>query len=130
MATNQDGASDERFTPFKSSWRIWGIFFALCLLSFISVVDATIITTSLPTITREIVGAEKYVWIANAYLFASTAPQPFFGQISNIFGRRNPMLVSIALFALGSGIVGPSREMTCKHGLVSTMRCLRRMLKT
>ena len=98
--------TDEEPKPFKHTWRIWGVFVALCLLSFISAVDATIITTSLPTITREIGGETDYVWIANSFLFASAAPQPFFGQISNIFGRRNPMLFSIVLFALGSGIAG------------------------
>jgi MFS family permease len=34
--------------------------------------------------------------------------QPLFGQISNIFGRRTPMLVALALFATGSGIGGGS----------------------
>ncbi|KAK3385915.1 major facilitator superfamily domain-containing protein [Podospora didyma] len=91
---------------FQHSWRVWCIFIVLCLLSFISAVDATIITTSLPTITREIGGGHDYVWIANSFLFSSTVPQPFFGQIANIFGRRNPMIVSIFLFALGSGIAG------------------------
>ncbi|KAK2736781.1 hypothetical protein FQN57_000553 [Myotisia sp. PD_48] len=91
---------------FRHSWRIWCIFLVLCLLSFISAVDATIITTSLPTIAREIGGGEQYIWIANSFLFATTAPQPFFGQIATIFGRRIPILVAISLFALGSGISG------------------------
>lgn len=95
---------------FTRSWRIWCIFSALCLLSFMSAVDATIITTSLPTIAREIGGAEKYVWVANSFLFATTVPQPLFGQIANIFGRRNPLLVAIALFALGSGISGGAKN--------------------
>ncbi|KAK3985503.1 major facilitator superfamily domain-containing protein [Cladorrhinum sp. PSN332] len=102
---------DNAGTKFTHSWRIWLVFLVLCLLSFISAIDATIITTSLPTITHSIAGSNHdssndYVWISNTYLFASTAPQPFFGQISNILGRRNPMLVSIALFALGSGVAG------------------------
>ncbi|KAL9036216.1 MAG: hypothetical protein Q9180_004426 [Flavoplaca navasiana] len=86
------------------SLRFWCLFGSLCLISFISSIDATIITTALPTITREIGGEEQYVWIANSFVFASTAPQPLFAQISNIFGRRNPMLVAVSLFALGSGI--------------------------
>ncbi|GAB1318484.1 Major facilitator superfamily (MFS) profile domain-containing protein [Madurella fahalii] len=99
---NEQGETE----TFQHSWRLWCIFIVLCLLSFISAVDATIVTTSLPTITREIGGSHDYVWIANSFLFASTVPQPLYGQISNIFGRRNPMLVSIALFALGSGLAG------------------------
>ncbi|KAM5447628.1 hypothetical protein MaudCBS49596_005887 [Microsporum audouinii] len=95
---------------FGRSWRVWCIISVLCLLSFMSAVDATIITTSLPTIAREIGGAEKYVWVANSFLFATTVPQPLFGQIANIFGRRNPIIVAIALFVLGSGISGGAKN--------------------
>ena len=93
-------------TTFRHSWSLWCIFLVLCLLSFISAVDATIITTSLPTIVSQIGGGDQYVWVAHSFVFASTAPQPLFGQISNIFGRRNPMLIAIFLFALGSGLAG------------------------
>lgn len=95
----------EIFTP---SWSLWCIFSVLCLLSFLSALDGTIITTSLPTITHQIGGDndQLYIWIAQCFIFASTTPQPLYGQIANIFGRRNPFLVAIALFALGSGIAG------------------------
>jgi MFS family permease len=88
----------------KHSWGFWLVFAALCLVSFISAIDSTIVTVALPTITREIGGEKDYVWMANVFLFAATATQPLFGQVSNIFGRRYPMLISIAFFALGSGI--------------------------
>lgn len=94
----------------QHSWRFWCVFGALCLISFISAIDATIVTTALPTITREIGGEEQYVWIANCFVLAATAPQPLFGQISNIFGRRNPMLLSIVFFALGSGIAAGAKD--------------------
>lgn len=111
VSSNPDGkvALD---TPdeFKHTWRIWCIFLLLALLAFLSSVDSTIITTSLPTVTREIGGNGEYAWIANSYLFASTVPQPLYGQIANIFGRRNPLLVAIALFFIGSGVAGGARN--------------------
>ena len=73
---------------FRHTWRTLTIFFIFCLLAFMSSIDSTLIITSLPTITREIGGSNQYVWISNSYLFASTVPQPFYGQIANIFGRR------------------------------------------
>ncbi|KAI4859029.1 major facilitator superfamily MFS_1 [Hypoxylon rubiginosum] len=107
---NQDGetraSNEEPEQKFQHTWRIILISITLSILTFISGIDASIITTSLPTITREIGGASDYVWIAQSYLFACTIPQPFYGQIADIFGRRNPLLVSVALFALGSGIAG------------------------
>ncbi|KAK8133603.1 hypothetical protein PG984_005615 [Apiospora sp. TS-2023a] len=92
--------------PFKHTWRIWTIFLVLCMLSFMASIDTTVITTSLPTVTREIGGAGQYVWIANSYLFACTVPQPLYGQIANVFGRRNPLLVAVLFFTLGSGLAG------------------------
>ncbi|KAM3155993.1 MFS efflux transporter aclA [Botrytis cinerea] len=84
----------------------WLIFLGICLAGFVSSTDATIIFVSIPTITKNLDGQENYIWFGNAYVFATTAVQPFFGQISNIFGRRHPMIFSVALFALGSGITG------------------------
>jgi hypothetical protein len=88
------------------SLRFWGIFVALCLLSFISALDVAIITTALPTIIADIGGAEQYVWIANSFVVASSVIQPLVGQLANILGRRIPLIITTALFALGSGIAG------------------------
>lgn len=90
--------------------RFWGIFVALCLLSFISALDVAIITTALPTIVADIGGAKQYVWIANSFVVASCVPQPLFGQLANLFGRRKPFIVSVALFTIGSGIGGGARN--------------------
>lgn len=92
----------------KHSWRFWMVFLSMCLVSFASALDSTIITTALPTITNAIGGEVRYVWIANSFVLASTTIQPLVGQLSDIFGRRFPMVVSVALFALGSGISGGS----------------------
>ena len=48
----------------------------------------------------------KYVWIVNLFLLSSTVVQPSTGQLADIFGRRWPMLISVALFIFGSGIGG------------------------
>ena len=90
----------------RHSFRFWAVFISLCMISFVSALDATIITTALPTITHDIGGQKNYAWIANSFVIASTAPQPLFAQISNIFGRRNPMLVALVVFGLGSGVAG------------------------
>jgi len=89
--------------------RFWGIFCALCLLAFISALDVMIIATALPKITADIGSVEQeYVWIANSFVLASSVIQPLVGQFADIFGRRLPLMVATALFALGSGIAGGS----------------------
>ncbi|KAI0542843.1 major facilitator superfamily domain-containing protein [Xylaria digitata] len=91
---------------FQPDWRFWLIYLSLALITFAASVDNTIVFTALPAISREINAGSQYVWIANSYVIASTAVQPLFGQLSNILGRRNPSLVVVALFAIGSGIAG------------------------
>ena len=90
----------------KHSWRFWLVFISMCVVSFSSALDSTIITTALPTVTNSIGGQAQYVWIANSFVLASTAVQPLVGQLSDIFGRRWPMMISVSLFILGSGIGG------------------------
>lgn len=88
------------------SFAFWMVFVSLCLASFLAALDVTVITTALPTITRDIGGEDKYVWIANCYVITSTAIQPLFGQLSNIFGRRWVTITAVGLFLLGSGLSG------------------------
>ncbi|KAI1412114.1 MFS general substrate transporter [Hypoxylon sp. FL1857] len=112
-AESKDGTSpSESVEPIvttpkkKHPIQFWAIFAALCVLSFICALDASVIAVALPTITRDIGGATKYVWIANSFVIASTVPQPLYGQVANVFGRRIPFISAILLFILGSGIAG------------------------
>jgi EmrB/QacA subfamily drug resistance transporter len=101
----KDGVSGENTAP-SHPLAFWIIISVLCLCTLVSSLDALIITTALPRITDSIGGQAQYVWIANSFVLASTVVQPLYAQLSNIFGRRNPMLISLALFSLGSGIAG------------------------
>lgn len=92
--------------------RFWGTFAALCILCFISALDATIITIALPQITESVGGASQYVWIANSFIVATAVLSPLTGQVANAVGRRWPLIGSSALFALGSGISGGAHSTT------------------
>ncbi|KAK2874941.1 hypothetical protein FQN49_001915 [Arthroderma sp. PD_2] len=100
-----DGQRERKSTTTRGT-RFWLVFVSLCFASFVASLDITAITTALPTITRELNGEENYVWIANSYTLASAVIQPLVGQVSNIVGRRNPMIAVVCLFALGSGLCG------------------------
>ncbi|KAI0435913.1 MFS general substrate transporter [Xylaria telfairii] len=96
----------------KHRVQFWGIFAALCILALISALDVAIIATALPTITAEVGGADKYVWIANSFVIGSSIPQPLYGQLANVLGRRIPLVLAILLFILGSGIAGGAHDST------------------
>ena len=90
----------------KRGLRFWGVLACLCILAFISALDVAVITTALPTVIHEVGGARQFVWIASSFVVASSVLQPVLGQLADVFGRRIPLISSVAAFALGSGIAG------------------------
>jgi MFS family permease len=104
---SEEGADTDSWEP--QGWIFWLIITCLCLIVFISTLDGSIIIIALPLISRELQDGGNYIWIANSFQLAQTIIQPLCAQLCNIFGRRNPMLVAIATFALGSGLAGGAR---------------------
>ncbi|PVI02644.1 MFS general substrate transporter [Periconia macrospinosa] len=89
------------------TWRFWLVLVSLCFALLTVSLDITVMSVALPTISHAIKGAdEQYVWVSSSFLLASTVVQPLIGQLADIFGRRWPMLISVLLFMLGSGIIG------------------------
>ncbi|KAI0502857.1 major facilitator superfamily domain-containing protein [Xylaria bambusicola] len=104
------GSREEERSTVGHPPQFWLIIVALSLLVFISAVDVTIIPPALPRIVEEIGGSTQYVWIANSFVFVSSVLQPLIGQLSNIFGRKYPIVVPIILFIVGSGSVGGAQN--------------------
>ena len=64
------GAQDEEESSEDKShygWRFWAIFPALCTVAFLGALEATIVTTAMPTIVRDLDLGENYVWVINAF---------------------------------------------------------------
>lgn len=61
----------------KKTWRFWMAFVTLCISSFLSSVDATILATALPPIAEELHGSSILAfWCATSFLLAQTVVQP------------------------------------------------------
>ena len=78
------------------------ILMSLLLTMFLAALDQTIVATALPTIGRQFNDVSNLSWVITAYLLASTAVAPVFGTLSDIYGRRAMITVSLALFTVGS----------------------------
>src|SRR6184192_3509858 len=78
------------------------ILMSLLLTMFLAALDQTIVATALPTIGRQFNDVSNLSWVITAYLLASTAVAPVFGTLSDIYGRRVMITVSLALFTVGS----------------------------
>ncbi|KIW20961.1 hypothetical protein PV08_01540 [Exophiala spinifera] len=93
------------------SLRFWAILIALGFTSLLTALDATITSTALPSIVADLGGGDMYIWAIDGYLLALTSLQPLYGQLANLFGRRWPLISSVAAFVLGSGICGGASTM-------------------
>jgi predicted MFS family arabinose efflux permease len=94
--------------PQRSKVKIGLIMFSLMVAVLLVALDITIVTTALPTISAEFNSASGYTWVGSAYLIAQSAATPIWGKISDIFGRKPILLVTNAIFFVGSLLAGVS----------------------
>ena len=78
---------------------------------FLFAIDATIVSTSMPTIVAKLGGLELYSWVFSIYMLTSALATPVFGKLADLFSRRNLMLVGIAIFVIGSTLCGAAQRM-------------------
>ncbi|EUC47474.1 hypothetical protein COCMIDRAFT_24638 [Bipolaris oryzae ATCC 44560] len=74
---------------------------ALSVCLFVSFIDQTSVSTATPAIAVDLNTGTATSWIGTSFLIASTAFQLINGRLSDIFGRKNLLLVSLMLMALG-----------------------------
>lgn len=88
------------------------ILFAVMLGLFLGALDQTITGPALPTVVTELGGNEFYVWAVTIYLLTSTVSIPFWGKLSDIYGRKPIFMIGIVIFLIGSALSGLSQDMT------------------
>jgi EmrB/QacA subfamily drug resistance transporter len=78
---------------------------------FLFAIDATIVSTSMPTIVAKLGGLELYSWVFSIYMLTSALATPVFGKLADLFSRRRLMLLGITIFVVGSTLCGAARSM-------------------
>lgn len=86
------------------------ILLAIILALFLGALDQTIVGVALPTIVTELDGNALYTWVITIYLLTSTISGPFYGKLSDLYGRRPLLLIGISLFLVGSALSGLSQD--------------------
>jgi EmrB/QacA subfamily drug resistance transporter len=84
---------------------------AVLLGLFLVALDQTIVGTALPKIVTDLGGNDFYTWVVTIYLLTSTITVPFYGKLSDIYGRRPMLMIGIGLFLTGSVLSGLSQTM-------------------
>lgn len=80
---------------------------ALMILALAVSFDATILSTALPIISLDLgASATEAFWAGTSFVLASTVLQPTVAAFSVIWGRRNMVYISSALFFAGALLAG------------------------
>ena len=87
------------------------ILFAVLLGLFLGALDQTIVGPALPTIVTQLGGNDYYVWAVTIYLLTSTISVPFWGKLSDLYGRKPMFMIGIVIFLVGSALSGLSQNM-------------------
>ena len=87
------------------------ILFAVMLGLFLGALDQTIVGPALPTIVTQLAGNDVYVWAVTIYLLTSTISVPFWGKLSDLYGRKPIFMIGIGIFLVGSALSGLSQNM-------------------
>ncbi len=84
---------------------------AIMLALFLGALDQTIVGVALPRVVTDLGGNDLYVWVVTIYLLTSTISVPFYGKLSDLYGRRPLLMIGITIFLIGSALSGLSQTM-------------------
>ncbi|KAF2261327.1 MFS transporter-like protein [Lojkania enalia] len=95
----------------RGRWRLFAILTALFLSLFVAALDATIVATAAPTISRDLNSAAGYTWIGAAFLLANAASGPIWAKLSDIWGRKLIVLLALGTFFASSTVCATAGTM-------------------
>ncbi len=78
---------------------------------FLAALDATAVSTAMPTVVSNLGGLSIYSWVFSGYILTSTVTLPIWGKLSDLYGRRIFYILGVTLFLLGSALSGQSKSM-------------------
>src|SRR5438045_7061630 len=97
----------------QESQNPWATFALVAVGTFMTMLDASIVNISLPSIARTfhrpVGGAIE--WVIIAYLVTIAATLLTFGRLSDMVARKPVWLAGLTLFTVGSGVCGAANSL-------------------
>jgi MFS transporter, DHA2 family, multidrug resistance protein len=85
----------------------WIVAITVMLPTLIEIVDTSVVNVSLDNIRGSLsAGIDESTWIITSYLVSNAIIIPITAWLSRLFGRKNYLILSIALFTLSSFMCG------------------------
>ena len=110
MPTAEPGGSRATVVQLESRAR-FEVLGAILLALLLGALDQTIVGVALPRIVTDLHGNDLYTWAVTIYLLTSTISVPFWGKLSDLYGRKSMLMIGITIFLIGSALCGLSQEM-------------------
>ncbi|KAF2730605.1 major facilitator superfamily transporter [Polyplosphaeria fusca] len=96
---------------YLKGWRLQVLTFAMCLGLFLAILETTIVSTSLVSITDDLNGFRMGSWVVAVYLVTYTGFLVVVAKLSDTLGRKSTMVFCVVLFIIFSLGCGFSRTM-------------------
>jgi MFS family permease len=110
--TNTEGEDSIRDTSSASIKEGTAATISLLLIGvFIANVDSSLVLATNSAISSSFSQLRSASWLTTSYVMATCSAQPIVGKVSDIFGRKNVLVVSYVLFAIGSCLCGVGQAM-------------------
>lgn len=81
------------------------------LAVFMVSVEATIVATAIPTIVADLGGLRLFSWVFGIYFLTQAVTIPIYGRLADLYGRKPMIVISVALFLIGSILSGFAHDM-------------------
>ncbi|KAI0163982.1 MFS general substrate transporter [Xylariaceae sp. FL1272] len=94
---------------YPGTWQAILLTAGLCLVTFATAVDNTILATAVPKITADFNSLNDVGWYASSYLLASAGIQPSYGKVYTLFNVKWTYLAAIIVFEIGSVVAATAR---------------------
>lgn len=78
---------------------------------FLSAMEATIVSTAMPTITGKLGGFALFTWAYSAFLLAQAVSVPIYGKLADLRGRKPIFIAGAGIFIVGSAFCGLAQTM-------------------
>jgi hypothetical protein len=95
--------------PFR---RLMLVYACLATAYFTSTLDINAVATALPVIGNSLNAGPTITWAGTAYLMGQAACQPLYGRLSDVFGRKLILMLSLGFIIFGGLLCGFAQTTT------------------
>ncbi|KAI5809822.1 major facilitator superfamily domain-containing protein [Peziza echinospora] len=92
-------------------WRLWVTMFGLTISLFLSALETTIVATSLLRIGSAFNAYEEVGWVVVSYMLTYTGFLVIYAKMSDIFGKKNMLILGVGMFFVFSLACGASQSL-------------------